>query len=111
VSATRFGRSAAALVLYASLCAAAGHGQIKPAAPDAAEIQRDGWQKVPEILTAMEAGPGRRVADIGAGSGFFTVRLARTVAPDGRVFAVDTNPEHVRNLKERVTREGLGNVE
>jgi FkbM family methyltransferase len=98
-------------VLSAFVSAVTAHSQIKPVTPDAAEIQRDGWQKVPEIFAALEVAPGTRIADIGAGSGYFTARLARAVGPGGRVFAVDINPEHVRNLRERVTRESLGNVE
>ena len=59
----------------------------------------------------MRVRPGSRVADVGAGSGFFTVRLARAVGPTGRVFAVDVNPEVVRDLKERLAREQWTNVE
>jgi ubiquinone/menaquinone biosynthesis C-methylase UbiE len=86
-------------------------GQVAPVTPDAIEIQRDGWQKVPEIFAAMSIGPGSRVADIGAGAGYFTVRLARAVGSAGRVFAVDVNPEAVRALQARVEKEGLRNVE
>ena len=59
----------------------------------------------------MGISAGSRVADVGAGSGFFTVRLARTVGPRGRVFAVDVNPDTVRQLQERIAREQLENVE
>ena len=104
-------RSATALVFCWVLCAAADHAQVRPIVPDAAEIQRDGWQKVPDIFAAMGIAPGSRVADLGAGSGFFTVRLARTVGPKGRVFAVDINPDYVRNLRERLAHENLDNVE
>jgi tRNA A58 N-methylase Trm61 len=75
------------------------------------EADRELWQKVPEIFKAMGISAGSRVADVGAGSGFFTVRLARTVGPRGRVFAVDVNPDAVRQLQERIAREQLDNVE
>jgi ubiquinone/menaquinone biosynthesis C-methylase UbiE len=75
------------------------------------ERDREQWQKVPEIFAAMRVAPGRRVADVGAGSGFFTVRLSSAVGTSGRVFAVDINPRLLHELQERVTREKLQNVE
>jgi precorrin-6B methylase 2 len=59
----------------------------------------------------MAVGEGSRVGDIGAGSGFFTVRLARAVGPTGRVFAVDVSASAVGDLKERMAREQLENVD
>ena len=49
------------------------------------ETARDAWQQVPEILAALEIGPDAVVADVGAGGGFLTARLARAVGPGGRV--------------------------
>lgn len=54
--------------------------------------------------------PGKTVADLGAGSGWFTVRAARRVTSAGLIYAVDINPEAVRHIQERVLREGIGNV-
>jgi len=54
--------------------------------------------------------PGKTVADIGAGSGWFTVRAARRVTESGTVFAVDINPEATRYIDQRVQKEGLHNV-
>jgi predicted methyltransferase len=93
------------------LGATAAFGQVARPQPDGAEIQRDGWQKVPEIFSALGVSEGSRVADIGAGSGFFTVRLARVVGARGRVFAVDVNPAVVRELRERISRESPENTE
>lgn len=90
---------------------AAASGQAARAQLDTTEVDRDDWQKVPEIFAAMGVSEGSRVADIGAGGGFFTVRLARTVGPNGRVFAVDVSASAVRDLKERIVRERLENVE
>jgi predicted methyltransferase len=49
------------------------------------EARREEWQKVDQILSAMGVRFGATVADVGAGEGFFTSRLARAVGPDGRV--------------------------
>jgi precorrin-6B methylase 2 len=100
------------LVWAESLCvAAAAFGQAAPAKPGTTEADRDAWQKVPEIFAAMGVSADSRVADVGAGTGFFTVRLARAVGANGRVFAVDVNPDAVRDLKERIARERLENVD
>jgi len=73
--------------------------------------KRDGWQKVDEIFSVMQVKPGAAVADIGAGDGFFTTRLAEAVGADGKVHAVDVNPVSLSRLKKRVAEAGLGNVE
>jgi ubiquinone/menaquinone biosynthesis C-methylase UbiE len=59
----------------------------------------------------LRIAPGMTVADIGAGDGYFTVRLARRVGPSGRVIATDVVPEHLAGLRARVAREGLSNVD
>ena len=55
--------------------------------------------------------PGKTVADIGAGGGWFTVRAARRVAPGGQVIAEDINPKGIDAIRERAQREHLGNIE
>ena len=74
------------------------------------EIAREAWQNVREIFTAMGVGPGAVVADVGAGHGFLTVRLARAVGPEGRVFAVDIDERAIERLRGRVQQELLTNV-
>ena len=64
------------------------------------ETPREQWQRVPDILRELGAVPGAHIADLGAGSGFFTTRIAKAVGPDGRVYAVDVNPISLRELKE-----------
>ena len=54
--------------------------------------------------------PGKNVADIGAGSGWFTVRAARRVTASGRVYAVDINPEAIHYIDQRAKKEQLQNV-
>lgn len=72
---------------------------------------RDTWQKVPQILEAMQVQPGAVVADIGAGDGFFTTRLAAAVGSEGRVLAVDIGARPLRRLRALVSDDKLTNVE
>lgn len=55
--------------------------------------------------------PGQVACDIGAGNGYHTIRMARAVAPGGKVLAVDVQPEMLEMLRERVAAEGVTNVE
>jgi predicted methyltransferase len=71
--------------------------------------KRDAWQKPHEVIKALALKPGAVVADIGAGTGYFAARLANML-PDGRVYAVDVEPDMVRYLKERAKREKLPNL-
>jgi len=70
---------------------------------------RDAWQKPREVISALAVAPDAAVADIGSGTGYFAVRLARA-APKGVVYGVDTEPSMVRYLDERAKHEGLGNL-
>ncbi len=88
------------------------HGRLFPPqdlglleAPD-----RDEWQRPHQILDALGVADASVVADVGAGSGWFTVRLARRVGPNGTVYAQDVQPEMLAAITRRVQREGLANV-
>jgi len=70
---------------------------------------RDGWQKPHEVIEALALAPDARVADLGAGTGYFTVRLAGML-PGAHVYAVEIEPNLVRYIAARATREHLGNV-
>jgi SAM-dependent methyltransferase len=70
---------------------------------------RDEWQKPDEVIRALKLAPDALVADIGAGTGYFAVRLARAV-PKGQIYGVDAEPDMVRYLRERAQREGLANL-
>ncbi len=72
---------------------------------------RDSWQQTSRVVEALAIRPGDRVADLGAGSGYFTVHLARAVGPSGRVYAVDVDAEMNAYLEERLAEEGIDNVE
>ena len=66
--------------------------------------------QTPRVLDAMHITPGKAVADIGAGSGWFTVRAARRVGPTGTVFAEDINPAAIKYIDDRARKEGLANI-
>ena len=74
------------------------------------ESVREAWQKVGEIFAAMRIGSGSVVADVGAGDGFLTARLARTVGPAGQVFAVDADDRAIERLRARIEQEALTSV-
>jgi ubiquinone/menaquinone biosynthesis C-methylase UbiE len=86
------------------------HGD--PAAYIAAleDPQRDAYQKPHEVIQALGIKEGEVIADIGAGSGYFTVRLAHRVGATGRVYAVDVSPDMIRHLHRRVRDQGLLSV-
>jgi ubiquinone/menaquinone biosynthesis C-methylase UbiE len=65
------------------------------------EVDRDPWQDPARVLALLAIGPGGVVADVGAGSGYFTERLAALVGPTGRVVAVDIDPEALQQLATR----------
>ena len=71
---------------------------------------RDAWQKPEQIMDALGIADGATVADLGAGGGWFTVRLARRVGPTGLVYAEDIQPQMIDSIQRRVEREGLKNV-
>jgi len=71
--------------------------------------ERDAWQKPHEVIQVLALKPEAVIADIGAGTGYFTVRFAHMV-PKGRVYAVDTEPDMVKHLAERAKKNGLKNV-
>lgn len=70
---------------------------------------RDAWQKPQEVIQSLKLKPDSVVADIGAGTGYFSVRFARQV-PQGKIYAADTEQDMVKHLTERAKREGLKNM-
>jgi predicted methyltransferase len=72
---------------------------------------RDGWQHPERVIAALEIREGDRVAEIGAGSGYWVPWLSRAVGPTGRVYAEDVDAEPLEQLKALIEREGIDNVE
>jgi cyclopropane fatty-acyl-phospholipid synthase-like methyltransferase len=70
---------------------------------------RDEWQRPHQVMQALDLAPDATVADIGSGTGYFTVRLAHFV-PKGRVYGVDIEPDMVKYLSHRAESSGLANV-
>jgi len=70
---------------------------------------RDAWQKPAEVISALKLPPDAVVADIGSGTGYFAVRLARAV-PKGKVYGADVEPDMVKFLNDRAARENLANL-
>lgn len=71
---------------------------------------REDLEKPEIILQAMGLRDGDVVADIGAGTGFFARRIARAVAPSGKVYANDVQPEMLDRLKESSAKDGIANI-
>ena len=64
-----------------------------------------------QALDAIGIKPGMVVADVGAGTGYFTLRMARRVGPSGKVYANDIQPEMLRMLRQNAAKAGLNNIE
>lgn len=71
--------------------------------------ERDAWQKPDQVIAALELAPDAKVADIGAATGYFPVRVARVV-PQGHVYGVDVESSMVEYLNKRAATEGLANL-
>ncbi|MEO5843235.1 MAG: methyltransferase domain-containing protein [Caldimonas sp.] len=70
--------------------------------------EREQEERTDLLVAELALGPGMRVADIGAGTGYFTRRLARAIGPTGVVFAVDVQPEMIEQLARLAVQEGRG---
>ena len=71
---------------------------------------RDERLQINRVMDMLGIAPGKNVADIGAGSGWFTVRVARRVTGSGTVYAVDINPEAIQYIDQRAKKEQLQNI-
>lgn len=71
---------------------------------------RQKWQKPELVISALGLKGSEKVADLGAGSGYFTFRLALAV-PHGKVIAIDSQPEMIQHIHHKVVSEGIANVE
>ena len=72
---------------------------------------REAREQPEKVLDALAIAPGSTVADVGAGTGYFTVRLASRVGKTGRVFATELQPEMLRAIDARVSAARIENVQ
>jgi SAM-dependent methyltransferase len=68
------------------------------------------WQKPDAVIRELHLSGAERIADVGAGSGYFTFRFARAL-PQGMVYAIDIEPEMLRHIHHKAMTEGVNNVE
>ena len=97
-------KAAAALAVLGALCA-------RPCFAQVSDDDRGKFAPLPRLFEALDAKPGARIADVGSGDGFYTLQLARAVAPGGRVTATDIDPEALGKLKKHIETEKLDNVD
>lgn len=86
----------------------------EPASPYIKSLEdpgRDAWQQPEAVIDSLGIRPGDDVADLGAGSGYFTVRLAQAVGPTGNVYAVDVDPQMFEYIERRAAQQQLDNVQ
>ena len=109
-------RALQALALLAMAAAMSGaapqHGRLFP--PEQLGLlegpDREAWQRPEDVMDWLNISENSVVADLGAGGGWFTVRLAYRVGPNGRVYAEDIQHQMIEAISRRVAREGLRNV-
>lgn len=73
-------------------------------------IDRDEWQQPERVVRELALEPGMSVADIGAGGGYFSFRIAEAVGPEGMVYAVDVDEDMTSYLEELAAENGHANV-
>jgi ubiquinone/menaquinone biosynthesis C-methylase UbiE len=74
------------------------------------EAERRQWQEPEPILRKIGMGPGKKLADVGCGSGYFTIPAARMAGSGGAVYGVDPDTEALHELKAKAEKEGLTNI-
>ena len=71
---------------------------------------RDKWQKPEEVIEALGVKEGDVVADVGAGTGYFTFRLAKKVGETGKVYAVDREEDFLDYIRKKMVKKGVKNI-
>jgi ubiquinone/menaquinone biosynthesis C-methylase UbiE len=101
---------------YAGAQQGSGTAQRKTSTPYTGDLSifetpgREQRLHIEKVMDALAIAPGKNVADIGAGSGWFTVRAAKRVLPSGTAYAVDINPEAIQYIDQRIAKDGVHNV-
>ncbi|HET7220011.1 MAG TPA: methyltransferase domain-containing protein [Vicinamibacterales bacterium] len=73
--------------------------------------EREAEEAPSKAIAALELKPGQTVADVGAGSGYYSIRLARAVGENGRVFATDIQPEMLALIRKKIDAARLSNID
>ena len=97
------------LLLGVPLLVCAGCGSISRTFMNAS--WRDRWQQPEVVIHSLSLQPGNQVADLGAGGGYFTFRLADAVGPTGKVYAVDIDKGNLEYIANQAAKRGYRNVE
>ena len=82
-----------------------------PAFAQQDEREREKIERVPDILTALGVRDGAHIADLGSSDGFYTLRIAKAVAPSGKAYAIDIEQKSLDKLRERAQKDNVSNVE
>ena len=72
---------------------------------------REEWQQPDQVVYRLDLKPDDEIADIGAGSGYFAVRLAKAVGASGKVYAVDVEQKMLDHIEKRAERENVDNIQ
>lgn len=99
------------LLLNVGSVAPTSAGPAQPPSETERSRTRDAWQRPEDVFDGLAIKANSRVADVGSGSGYFSLRLAERVGRGGRVYAVDVNVESLQQLRTRAEREGLTQLE
>jgi len=113
VACSRTTKASAAAPVQAQTAEQQARPTSTPYAGDLSIFESDGRDKrlqIDRVMKLLKIGKGASVADIGAGSGWFTVRAAKKVGPSGVVYAEDINPQATKYIDDRAKKESLGNI-
>lgn len=75
------------------------------------EREREKTERVADVLTALGAGDGAHIVDLGSADGFYTLRIAKAVAPNGTAYAIDIEQKSLDRLRDRALKDGVSNIE
>src|SRR5271157_4093263 len=98
-------------VCLASLAQLAAQTSTSASSAESAQAKRERDLKMPEIIRALDLKEGSKVADIGAGDGYYEVAMSRAVGAQGRVAAEDISAGAIKRLHQRVDEDHLANVD
>ena len=107
---SRAGRPNGFALLLAVVAVVPALAQVEQKPEDKSK-ERDAWQRPVEVMDALGVKAGSVVADVGAGSGYFSFHLAARVGPTGKVYAEDIDPKRLNQINERVRKENLAQIE